>query len=151
MFKYPGIIQPEFDTQNVVSNVDMVSTVLSLLGLDKGSLPGINALDEDQLNNRQVVFAEAYDHDISNVDAPSESLLYKIAIEKTWKLILPNNEMVEKEATTRKENIAGYYANTVQLFNLAEDPLELDNVAADYPEEVARLTKEIENWWQLDD
>lgn len=151
MFKYPGIIQPEFDTQNVVSNVDMVSTVLSLLGLDKGSLPGINALDEDQLNNRQVVFAEAYDHDISNVDAPSESILYKIAIEKTWKLILPNNEMVEKEATTRKENIAGYYANTVQLFNLAEDPLELDNVAADYPEEVARLTKEIENWWQLDD
>ncbi len=151
MFKYPGVIEARQDTQHLVSNVDLVSTVMGLLDLEKGNLPGINVLDEDQLNKRQIVFAEAYNHDITNVNAPSESLLYQIAIEKTWKLILPNNKMVEKAATTRKENIAGYYTNTTQLFNLAEDPLELVNVADDYPEEVNRLKKEIENWWQLDD
>ena len=151
MFKYHGVIPPALNTEDVVSNVDIVPTIHSLLGLEKGTLPGIDVLNETDLNNRSVVFAEAYDHDIRNIEVPTESLLYQIAVEKEWKLLVPNKDMVQKDATTRKEERAGYYSKDVQLFNLVKDPSESTNVAAEYPEEVERLTKEINAWWQLED
>ena len=148
MFKYSHVIEPGLNTENVVSNVDLVPTVLNLLGLENESLPGIDILNETEVKNRSVVFAEAYNHDITNIAVPTESLLYKIAIEKKWKLLLPNPEMIKEEASTRKENIAGYYFKDIQLFNLIEDPLELTNVASEQLEEVQRLTDEINKWWQ---
>ena len=148
MFKYPKKIQPHIDTQNLVNNVDIVPTVLSLLGLEKGNLPGIDVLDESALSQQTITFAESYNHDITNVEVPTESILYKIAIEKDWKLVLPNKEMVQKEATTEKEEYVGYYSNKPQLFNLADDPTESTNLAAQNPAEVERLTKAINDWWQ---
>lgn len=148
MFKYPGTIQAGLNTENVVSNVDIVPTIHYLLGLEKGDLPGINVLDEKELQNRPVVFAESYNHDILNVAVPTQSLLYQIAIENRWKLIVPNPDMVSKDATSRKENIEGYYFKDIQLFNLAEDPSELRNEAGEHPGEVERLHKKINSWWQ---
>ena len=148
MFKYPKVIAPKMDRENVVSNVDLVPTVLSLLGIAKGNLPGIDVLDEQALNNRKVVFSETYNHDIRNIDVPTETVLYKVAIENKWKLILPNRQMIQQAATTPKEEIAGYYTKEIQLFNLADDPMELTNVALVYPEIVKRLTREIEEWWR---
>ena len=148
MFKHPGVISPKLNNENIVSNVDIVPTIHSMLGLEKGALPGINVIDANELKNRSVVFAEAYDHDISNIEVPTETLLYQIAIEKKWKLLVPNQDMVKKEATTRAEQIAGYYSKDIQLFNLVEDPTELTNVAAEYPEVVNRLNEKINSWWQ---
>ena len=82
-----------------------------------------------------------------DIEDPTSSLLYKIAIEKDWKLILPNQNMIEKAATTREENIAGFYSNEPQLFNLAADPEEEKNIATDHSAIVARLTSSIEKWW----
>lgn len=148
MFKYPGVITPKMNQEEVVSNVDMVPTVLSLLDLPKGELPGIDVLNEEALADRTTVFAEAYDHDIRNINVPTETILYKIAVEKDWKLLLPNNEIIKVDATTRKEKRAGYYAKDIQLFNLTSDPNELKNVAAEHPEVVQRLTQKINAWWQ---
>lgn len=148
MFKYPKVIVPKMDDKNVVSNVDIVPTVLSLLGLEKENLPGINVLDEEVLTNRSVVFAEAYNHDIQNIEVPTQSILYKVAIENNWKLIEPNAQMIQKNATTLKEEIAGYYSKDVQLFNLENDPLELKNVAYENPKIVNRLSAKIKEWWQ---
>lgn len=148
MFKYPGVISPKLNEENIVSNVDIVPTIHRLLRIGKGDLPGIDVLDEAALNNRGGVFAEAYNHDISNIEVPTETLLYQIAVEKKWKLIVPNKDMIEKEATTLAEKRAGYYSNHIQLFNLSTDPFESTNVAAEYPGEVDRLTKKINNWWQ---
>lgn len=150
MLKYPGVVSPKLDDTNVVSNVDIVPTVYSLLGLEKGDLPGINILNENALQNRKTVFAEAYNHDIINVEVPTESLLYKIAVEGKWKLLIPNPGMVKKDAQTKKEFKAGYYSKDVQLYDLTNDPLETKNVAAKYPEEVARLTQKINAWWQVE-
>jgi len=148
MFKYPGKIQPKMDREHLVSNVDIVPTIHGLLGLEE-NLPGINVLDESELKSRRTVFAECYDHDIRNVDVPTETLLYKVAVENDWKLILPNTDMVKKNHETEAEQYVGYYSNSTQLFNLQEDPMESVNIAAEHPEEVARLTQEIEDWWQL--
>ena len=149
MFKYPGIIQPQLNTENVVSNVDIVPTIHRLLGLGKETLPGIDVLNETELKNRNTVFAEAYNHDINNVEVPTETLLYQIAVEEKWKLLLPNKEMLKEDGATRAEHRAGYYSADIQLFNLEEDPSELTNVAEQYPEEVDRLTEKINAWWQL--
>ncbi|MEM6378698.1 MAG: sulfatase-like hydrolase/transferase, partial [Bacteroidota bacterium] len=96
MFKYPKGIQPKMDEENVVSNIDIVPTVHRLLDLDKGGLPGIDILDQTDVEQRKTVFAEAYHHDIRNLDDPTETLQYKIAVEKQWKLLLPNPEMILK-------------------------------------------------------
>ncbi len=148
MFKYPKAIAPKMDIENTVSNVDLVPTILNLLGITKGDLLGIDVLNEEALNNRKVVFSETYNHDILNIDVPTETVLYKVAIENKWKLILPNPQMIQKAATTTKEEIAGYYTKEIQLFNLENDPMELTNVALEYPEIVSRLTKDIEEWWR---
>lgn len=148
MFKYSEKIKPQMYTENLVSNVDIVPTVLNLLGLEKGNLPGIDVLDKAALKDRKTIFAASYNHDITNVEVPTESVLYKIAVERDWKLILPNSEMIQQAATTEKERYQGYYFDNVQLFNLTDDPAESTNLAAQHPEEVERLTAKINDWWQ---
>lgn len=148
MFRYPSKISPVLDQVNVVSNVDIVPTIYRLLGLDIGDLPGIDVLEKRALQKRETVFAEAYNHDITNIDDPTASILYKIAIEEEWKLLVPNRDMLSKSGITEKDKIAGYYDNAIQLYNLSEDPLELNNVAEEYPEVVDRLHKKIKEWWQ---
>ncbi len=148
MIKYPGKIEPRMNRENLVSNIDIVPTILNMLGVDMGTLPGIDILNQSELDNRSEVFVESYNHDITNIDNPSESILYKVAVGKEWKLILPNTNMVKKEATTRQERYLGYYSKEPQLFNLIEDPSESNNVASQYPAEVKRLTDKINTWWQ---
>jgi len=148
LFKYPDLIEPKINNENLVSTIDIVPTILELIGLDKEDLPGINVLDKEALNDRTIVFSEAYEHDIRNADVPTESLLYKIAVEKSWKLLVPNNNIIIKDAATIAENLAGYYFKDIQLFNLDQDPFELRDVASKYPEEVTRLKKEIDEWWK---
>lgn len=148
MFKHPSMIKPAFDTTNLVSNIDLVPTILSMLDIKHPELPGINVLDSDQLRNRNVVFAEAYNHDILDIDYPAASILYKVAIERKWKLMVPNNKLVTQSATSRKENIQGYYSKDIQLFDLDTDPNEEINVASKNPGVVKHLTQEIDNWWK---
>lgn len=148
MFRYPPKVAPRLDQRNVVSNVDIVPSIHRLLGVDTGDLPGIDLLDDSAVQNREGVFAEAYNHDILNIDQPTESILYKIVIEKEWKLLLPNRDMIKAPGSTEKEKRAGYYDNEIQLYNLMEDPAERNNVAEDYPEVVRRLKRKIEDWWR---
>lgn len=148
LFKYPNKIAAARNDTSLVSAIDIVPTVLSLVGIENKELPGLNVLDTVQLQNRKVVFSEAYDHDIKNVEVPTESLLYKIAIEKTWKLMVPNTNMLTKDSTTVAEQLAGYYSKEIQLFNLDEDRFERFNVADKYPAQVLKLQKAIDEWWQ---
>nr|MBX2816486.1 hypothetical protein [Saprospiraceae bacterium] len=142
----PGHIEPGMDNEHMVSNVDLVPTVHHLLGLSPGALPGINALDKDALDSRAVVFSECYDHDISDVDDPTHSLLYQIAIEKKWKLVVPNTNFLQVEGTSRKDHINGRYYKDVHLFDLETDPEEMVNKVQDHPEIASRLMARIENW-----
>ena len=127
MYKWAGKIKAKMDTETVVSSIDMVPTVLSLLDIEKPkALPGIDVLDEEQLNNRDVIFGEIYAHDFDTVES---SMFYNLAIAPPNKLKIP--EAVRKA----KEKI--------QLFNIDEDPFEKNDISENNPKIVEQLQQKI--------
>lgn len=130
MYKWKGKINPKMDTENVVSSIDMIPTVLNLLKIEQpNNMPGINILNEEQLENRDIIFGEIYAHDFDTV---ASSIFYNMAIADPYKLILPDSEHKKSEK--------------VQLFNIHEDPYENMNIADEHPEIVSGLTKKIKEF-----
>jgi len=141
MFRWTGVIEPEMDEKNLVSSIDIATTVLEICGMEtEPEMQGINVLDKKALTARDAIFAEAYAHDFTTVD---ESLNFRIIVKLPWKLILP-------DPVNRPYNPQFYPIEPdgqPQLYNLLEDPNERVNLAAENPEVVTVLTREIEQWW----
>lgn len=131
-YKWSGKIDPKMDTETLSSSIDMVPTVLDLVGIKRPeNLPGVNVLNSEELNQRDAIFGEIYAHDFSTVDA---SLFYRIAYTNPYKLIWPGEK--------RKSN------ESIELFNIYEDPLEQNDLAETMPEKVAELKQRIEKHWE---
>jgi hypothetical protein len=62
--------------------------------------------------------------------------------------MVPNPKMVIREYEKTEEQYMGYYSNKVQLFDLKNDPGEMVNLAEKYPEVVAQMSQQIDQWWQ---
>ena len=108
-----------------MSSIDIASTIYAICEIEKPTaLKGVNALDKQQREAREMVFAETYAHDFTSIDS---SLYYSVAIDWPYKLILPDpNNKPEENA---------------ELFNVKEDARE--EVALDNREFLDRLSKEI--------
>jgi arylsulfatase A-like enzyme len=131
IYSWEGVIKPELNTKDLVSSIDIAPTVYGILGMTSPEgLPGINVLDSRTLDQRNIIFAEQYNHDFST---PEESLQYTVAIGKTWKLIVPDRKNKPKDR--------------IQLYNIEEDPFEKRNLADQHPGIVSRLNKQINEWW----
>ena len=131
IFNWDGKIEPEFNTKNPVSSIDIATTIYEICGIEApADLQGIHVLDNTALNARKTVFAETFAHDFTTIDS---SLYYRIAINFPWKLILP-------DGTNKPE------ADT-ELYNIEQDPYEKENLAEEKPEVVGRLKNQIENWY----
>tara|TARA_X000001036_G_scaffold438750_1_gene487468 strand:- start:3991 stop:5409 length:1419 start_codon:yes stop_codon:yes gene_type:complete len=148
MFKLPQVIEPEMNTSTLVSNIDLVPTVLDFLEITGEELSGISVMEKEKLNTRETLFIECYHHDILNVERPTETVLYKVALNKKWKLMLPNTKMIVREFTQPEEQYYGYYSNQPQLYDLQNDPEEKVNLAKQHPDIVTMLSNQINNWWQ---
>ena len=94
----------------------------------------INLLDSKAVAARERLFGEVYDHDIADLERPAASLNYRWCIEGPWKLLVPY-------PTSDAER-------TVELFNLADDPNEERNLAAEKPGLVASLSRHLDNDWK---
>jgi uncharacterized sulfatase len=131
MFKWKGKITPKLDENSLVSSLDMIPTVLDLIGMESPEeLDGINILNETKLKNRKAIFGEIYNHDFNTVD---ESLKYKIVMTDPYKLIIPN------EMNRPNEEI--------QLYNMYKDPFEQMDLAKEHPEIVGKLVNSIQEEW----
>ena len=148
MFKLPKVIEPEMNTSTLVSNIDLVPTVLDFLDITGEELSGISVMEKEKLNTRETLFIECYHHDILNVERPTETVLYKVALNKKWKLMLPNTKMIVREFTQPEEQYYGYYSNQPQLYDLQNDPEEKVNLAKQHPDIVVKMRNQINNWWQ---
>ncbi|GGD04705.1 sulfatase-like hydrolase/transferase [Hyunsoonleella pacifica] len=127
MYKWAGKITPKMDKSTITSSIDMLPTVLDVLGIEKpANLPGLSVLDEEALDKRKGVFGEVYAHDFDTIE---NSMYYNMAIFPPYKIIVPDPE--------RKKN------EVIQLFNINEDPFEKNNIAAENPEIVKDLQEKI--------
>jgi uncharacterized sulfatase len=141
MFRWKGVIEPEMDEENVVSSIDIATTILDVCHMEPTpGMQGINVLDREALNGRKAIFAEAYEHDFSTVE---ESLNFRIIVKLPWKLILadPVNRPYNPQFYPYEPD------GKPQLYNLLEDPHEKVNLAEEHPDIVTGLTQEIEAWW----
>ena len=134
MLHWPGSITAQFDTTTLVSNIDIVPTILELCNLDASSpLPGINLLSAEKRHTRKTIFSEAFAHDIADINQPTKSLQYRIALEYPWKLIVPD--------TTNVPN------KRAELFNIFDDPDEKEDLSTQHPSLVAELSAKLDDWW----
>ncbi len=147
MCKWPGKI-PAGERKELVSSIDIVPTILGAAGIDtpKG-LPGLDLmtnLTESKPIERDHIFGESFAHDIADIEKPEASLLFRWCIEGDWKLLLTYDGEVNRYKSTHPRT-----EKRPQLFDLAKDPHEKTNLAADNPEVVARLAKHIADWYPV--
>jgi arylsulfatase A-like enzyme len=130
MVSWPGHIAPRRDDTHLASSIDLVPTILDLVGVDIPSmLPGISLVNEAAVDNRHSIFGEIFEHDIVAMDDPEASLMYRWVIDGTYKLIAPTRRMSRE---------------IPQLYNLANDAAEDHDLAAEKPEVVKALLKKLD-------
>ena len=132
MLRWPARIKPS-QPDAAAHTIDLMPTLLKACGVPvpDGS-PGINLFDPAAPAARTTIFGECYDHDMEDFDAPAKSLKWRWCRQGDWKLILP----------------AGRVAGAVpELYNLAIDPTETENLATMEATRLAALTTVINQWW----
>ena len=131
LYRWKGAIEPEMDKTSLSSSIDIATTILDICGIEPtAEMQGINVLDKDAREAREAVFAEVYAHDFKSIDS---SLYHQIIITRPWKLILTDPVYDPDRGP--------------ELYNLDTDPFEWENQAEAHPEIVARLSGQIEAWW----
>ncbi len=97
-------------------------------------MPGINLLDAHWVASRDAVFGEIFEHNAVDIAKPAANLQYRWVIDGTWKLIVPH-----------EPNVKG---GKIELYDLAKDASEKDNLAEKHPDKVKELTKKLDAWWK---
>jgi choline-sulfatase len=158
MLRQPGVIAPRQSTA-LASSLDIVPTVLAACGVTPpAGLPGINLLDPAAVASRRQVYGECYTHTLVDLDDAARSLLWRWTVAdddtgKQWKLLLPgpasgrgtfpDGEGSRVDPLSRQR----FQEGTIELFDVAADPDETQNVAAAHPDVVARLRQSLDLWW----
>ena len=146
MFCWPGKIPAGDRGDQLCSSIDIVPTMLAAASIQPpDKMPGLNllpCLKSGEPTERRQVFGEGFAHDIANINNPDDSLLYRWIIEDQWKLILTYDGVLG-----RQKRVHPRTEKRPRLYNLKSDPHEEKNLAVNHPEIVARLGKQIGNWW----
>ena len=145
MVRWPGRVQPEMNDALLASNIDLAPTILRACGIEPAkAMSGVNLLNRKILASRKQLFLENFAHDMLDMNRPEGSLRSRSCVQKDWKLTLWHDLHPELD-------IKGWQmqapAEKAQLFNLAKDPMERNNIANDHPEKVAELTRRLNAWW----
>ena len=147
---WPGKIKPRKDERQLVSNIDIVPTILSAAGIKpSASLPGINLLDEKAVEKRNTIFLSNFAHDMVSATEPEKSLWTRSCIHGKWKLVawIENPPKVRPWAGGHRHKNPD---TNLELFDLLADPHETNNLANAHPEVVRDLAARIDNWWKVD-
>ncbi len=148
MFSWPDKLKPA-DRDEIVSSIDIMPTILAAAGANvPADLPGLNLLKNLEAGTpiqREMIFGENFAHNIADIEDPEASLTFRWVIAGKWKLLLTyDGEVVRTQPEWDSRTVTG-----PQLFDLLADPHEKHNLAAAHPDEVARLAREIANWYPV--
>lgn len=133
ILRWPGHIRPA-ESKRLASSVDLMPTLLRACGIEPpADLPGINLLNPTAVKKRQAIFGACYVHTALDLDNPARNLRWRWSIAGNWKLIVP--------APANEPNAP------VELYQLAADPFETNNLASRQPARVQRLRQRLDAWW----
>jgi len=136
MVRWPGKVQPG-ERPELANSIDLAPTILKACGLEPTSeMQGIDLLDDKALAKRKSTYGACYLHNAIDIHKPSANLTYRWLINGNWKVILPYkaNLATQDEAKGTGET---------ELYNLAKDPFERQNLAESKASRVKRLTKQL--------
>ncbi len=135
MLRWPGKIQPAMPPATAHS-IDLMPTLLKASGVAvPEGCPGIDLLDPAAVAARDTIFGDCYDHDMVDFDAPAKSLKWRWCRQGDWKLILPTPRVPDA---------------VPELYNLAVDPKELNNLATSEATRRDALVQRLDAWWTPD-
>jgi arylsulfatase A-like enzyme len=147
MFRWPKKLK-RAERPELCSSIDIVPTILAAAGADiPENLPGLNLLPQLEKGTpieRDTIFGESFAHDIADIENPSASLLYRWVICGNEKLLLSYHGRPGKMKFPPVNH-------EPQLFDLAADPTEQVNLAADRPERVKALSALLDEWYPVTD
>ncbi|WP_372638930.1 sulfatase [Fodinibius sp.] len=150
-YKWPGQIPSRMDTTTFVSTNDIAATVLEILDIEpRLEMPGVNVLDQEELESRETVYSEDFNHDIADVQEPTKSLEHRVVLKNPWKLIVP-----KKEGASPEEELSGGgrfidMIEEAELYHIVNDPHEEHNLASEHPEIMRELRQRLNSWWRRD-
>lgn len=115
------------------SSVDIAPTLLRACGVEPPrEMSGLNLLDPAAVAARDTVFGACFTHNAVDLDVPARSLRWRWCIQKNLKLIVPGPN--EPDAP-------------VELYDLAADPHEKQNLAATRADSLPALRARLDAWW----
>ncbi|MBL8829715.1 MAG: sulfatase [Planctomycetaceae bacterium] len=133
MIRWPGKIAPQ-TSEALAMSIDLMPTLLHAANITPpAGLPGINLLDPAAVAARKTIYGECFTHNAVDLHKPATSLKWRWCIDGQLKLIVPETANVPGEV--------------VELYDLAADPWERMNLAAERSAEVNRLQKLLDAWW----
>ncbi|QDT68763.1 Arylsulfatase [Planctomycetes bacterium MalM25] len=132
MVRQPDAISSRIDQETLVSAIDIAPTLLMMAGqTPPPTMSGIDLRDQAALKARDAVYGAAFPHDIIDVHSPAKGVKSRYVISGQWKLIAYGDPAARRE-----------------LYDLASDPHEERDLAREKTEIVARLTDQLESWWE---
>jgi uncharacterized sulfatase len=147
LLSWPGVIKPQKHDE-LVSSIDLMPTILDAAGVaPPPDLPGVDLLPlvrDGKPLARDTIYGEGFAHDVADLEKPEATLLYRWTIEGKWKLLLTYDGAVGRYASSHPRT-----ERRPQLYDLAADPQETTNLAAQHPDVVARLASKINAWWPV--
>ena len=160
MLRQPGTIAPGTN-DSLASSLDLVPTVLARCQIPAPKdLPGINLLDEKAVTARKQLFGACYVHTLADIEKPGRNLLWRWTVKdapngEVWKLIEPvthrvpgSHSLPKGETNIDAVSKESFEKGQVQLFDVAVDPDEQNNVATANPKVVKQLQQNLNDWWQ---
>ena len=129
----PGVVEPRTD-ETPVGSVDLPRTILTACGAPiPAAVGGVDLSDPAAVAGRGPVFGEIFAHDQPFPAPVAAGLTWRFVVDGRWKLIVPFPPNLPDGAA--------------ELYDLANDPHETRDLAAENPAEVSRLTKLLAARW----
>ncbi|MBM3334981.1 sulfatase-like hydrolase/transferase [Candidatus Sumerlaeota bacterium] len=133
MLRWLGRVEPR-KSDVPVSSIDLMPTLLRMAEIEAPTgLPGVNLLDDRAVARRDAVLGTVFEHSGVDIADPAAGLQYRWCVSGGWKLIDPNPARLPNARP--------------ELYHVAEDPHEKNDLAERESTRVGQLRKRLDAWW----